>query len=292
MEPADPHRLVIVTGLSGAGKTVALNMLEDLGYYCVDNLPARLLDGFARATVATPDPIYRWTAVGIDARNPSADLARLPALRGELERLGVATEIVYLRAAPETLFRRYSETRRRHPLSGGDVDLRDAIGREAELLAPLLEGADLVLDSSSTTLHELREIVRERVHRADTRAMVLQFESFSYRQGLPADADLVFDARCLPNPHWEPALRPLTGRDPQVIAYLAAHATVGAFVDDLAGFVERWVPAFEGSNRSYLTIAVGCTGGQHRSVYVVEQLAERFRRRDQRVAVRHRQLVP
>jgi len=291
MQDAEPHRLVIVTGLSGAGKTVALNMLEDLGYYCVDNLPARLLADFARATVATGDPTYRWMAIGVDARNPSEELVRIPQLRGELGQHGVVTEILYLRSEPDTLFRRFSETRRRHPLSAADVDLREAIGREAALLAPLLEGADLVLDTTATTLHELREIVRERVHRLDTRTMSLQFESFSFRHGLPPDADLVFDARCLPNPHWEPSLRPLSGLDAPVVAYLAGHAEVARFVDDVAGFVERWIPSFEGSNRSYLTVAIGCTGGQHRSVYVVEELAARFRSRFGRVAVRHKQLA-
>ena len=290
MPDREPHRLVIVTGLSGAGKTVALNMLEDLGYYCVDNVPAKLLREFARATVATRDQAYRWMAIGVDARNKPDEIVAIPQLREELGKLGVATEIVYLRSEPEVLFKRYSETRRRHPLSAEGVDLRAAIGREAELLAPLLERADLMLDTSHTNLHELRDIVRERVHRIDTRAMSLQFESFAYRHGLPPDADFVFDVRCLPNPHWDAALRPLTGRDPAVVAHLAAQADVGRMVEDIAGLLERWIPTFEGSNRSYLTVAIGCTGGQHRSVYVVEHLAERFRDRFGPVTVRHKEL--
>ena len=290
MPDREPHRLVIVTGLSGAGKTVALNMLEDLGYYCVDNVPAKLLREFARATVATRDPSYRWMAIGVDARNTPDEIAAIPELRGELERLGVATEIVYLRSEPEVLFKRYSETRRRHPLSAQGVDLRAAIGREAELLAPLLERADLMLDTSHINLHELRDIVRERVHRIDTKSMSLQFESFAYRHGLPPDADFVFDVRCLPNPHWDAALRPLTGRDPAVVAHLAAQADVGRMVEDIAGMLERWIPTFEGSNRSYLTVAIGCTGGQHRSVYIVERLAQRFSGRFGPVTVRHKEL--
>ena len=290
MPTREPHRLVIVTGLSGAGKTVALNMLEDLGYYCVDNVPARLLREFARATVATRDPAYRWMAIGIDARNRPEELTAIPIQRDELGKLGVATEIVYLRCDPDTLFKRFSETRRRHPLTGEGLDLREAIGRETTLLAPLLERADLVLDTSHTNLHELRDIVRERVHRLDTRTLALQFESFAYRHGIPADADFAFDVRCLPNPHWEPALRPLTGRDPPVQQHLAGHAVVGQMVDDVAGFIERWAASFEASNRAYLTVAIGCTGGQHRSVYVVEQLAARFRARFGQVTIRHREL--
>jgi UPF0042 nucleotide-binding protein len=188
MPDRDPHRLVIVTGLSGAGKTVALNMLEDLGYYCVDNVPARLLRDFARATVATRDHAYRWMAIGIDARNRPEEIVAIPNTREDLGKLGVTTEIVYLRSEPETLFKRFSETRRRHPLTGEGLDLREAIDREAGLLAPLLERADLVLDTTHTNLHDLRDIVRERVHRLDTRTLSLQFESFAYRHGIPADA--------------------------------------------------------------------------------------------------------
>ncbi len=290
MPDREPHRLVIVTGLSGAGKTVALNMLEDLGYYCVDNVPAKLLREFARATVATQDQAYRWMAIGVDARNRPDEIVAIPQLREELAGLGVSTEIVYLRSEPEVLFKRYSETRRRHPLSADGVDLRAAIGRETDLLAPLLERADLMLDTSHTNLHELRDIVRERVHRIDTRSMSLQFESFAYRHGLPPDADFVFDVRCLPNPHWDAALRPLTGRDAPVVAHLGAQAVVGSMVDDIAGLLERWIATFEASNRSYLTVAIGCTGGQHRSVYVVERLAERFRDRFGPVTVRHKEL--
>ena len=285
-----PHRLVIVTGLSGAGKTVALNMLEDLGYYCVDNVPARLLRDFARATVATRDPAYRWMAIGIDARNRPEEIIAIPNTREDLGKLGVTTEIVYLRSEPETLFKRFSETRRRHPLTGEGLDLREAIEREASALAPLLERADLVLDTTHTNLHDLRDIVRERVHRLDTRTLSLQFESFAYRHGIPADADFVFDVRCLPNPHWEPALRPLTGRDAPVQQHLAGHPEVARMVEDIAGFVEGWAGSFETSNRAYLTVAIGCTGGQHRSVYVVEQLAARFRERFGVVTVRHREL--
>jgi UPF0042 nucleotide-binding protein len=290
MPDREPHRLVIVTGLSGAGKTVALNMLEDLGYYCVDNVPAKLLREFARSTVAMRDPAYRWMAIGVDARNRPEEIVAIPQLREELGKLGVATEIIYLRSEPEVLFKRYSETRRRHPLSAEGVDLRGAIARESELLAPLLERADLMLDTSHTNLHELRDIVRERVHRIDTRSMSLQFESFAYRHGLPPDADFVFDVRCLPNPHWDAALRPLTGRDPAVVAHLDAQPEAGRMVEDIAAMLERWIPTFEGSNRSYLTVAIGCTGGQHRSVYVVERLAERFTDRFGPVTVRHKEL--
>ncbi|HWP94463.1 MAG TPA: RNase adapter RapZ [Gammaproteobacteria bacterium] len=286
-KPARSRHLVLLSGLSGSGKTVALNMLEDLGYYCVDNMPARLLGDFARATVATDDPAYEWMAIGVDARNPPEELNALPRLVRELEGLGVTCRIVFLRASEDTLIKRYSETRRKHPLSGAHMSLKEAISLEARLLAPLAENADLTLDTSRTTLHDLRELVRRRVHTGETESLSILFESFAFRNGVPSDADFVFDVRCLPNPHWEPALRHLTGKDPAVVAYLEAHATVRQMVRDITTFLETWMAHFEAGDRSYLTIAIGCTGGQHRSVYVVERLAEHFRKLYDNVTVRH-----
>jgi UPF0042 nucleotide-binding protein len=285
-----PHRLVILSGLSGSGKTVALNMLEDLGWYCVDNVPARLLKEFARATVATRDEAYHWMAIGVDARNKPEELAGIPRLREELAALDVHCEIVFLQADIDVLFKRFSETRRKHPLSGSDLSLADAIEREVLLLKPLKDHADLVLDSNRTTIHELRELVRQRVHREESHGLSLLFESFAYKHGIPADADFVFDVRCLPNPHWEAALRPLTGRDRAVIDYLEAQPSVAALVRDVTAFLEAWIPQFEASNRSYVTVAIGCTGGQHRSVYVAEQLGAHFRDKYGQVVVRHGEL--
>jgi UPF0042 nucleotide-binding protein len=285
-----PHRLVILSGLSGSGKTVALNMLEDLGWYCVDNVPARLLKEFARATVATRDPAYHRMAVGVDARNKPEELAAIPRLRDELATLDVGYEIVFLQADLDVLFKRFSETRRKHPLSGADLSLQDAIEREVLLLKPIKDHADLVLDTNRTTIHELRELVRQRVHREESRTLSLLFESFAFKHGIPADADFVFDVRCLPNPHWEAALRPLTGRDPAVVEYLEGQASVRTMLRDITTFLETWIPQFEASNRSYVTVAIGCTGGQHRSVYLVERLGAHFRDNYEHVVVRHGEL--
>ncbi len=283
--------LIVVSGLSGSGKSVALNMLEDLDYYCVDNIPAGLLPGFIAYTVRTSEPAYRLTAVGVDARNRPEDLADVPRLVAELRRSGVGCEMLFLRADNEVLLKRFSETRRRHPLSRTGLGLQEALDQEARLLAPVANAADLTIDTSRLSVHELRELVRERVVDRKGGGPSLLFQSFAYRHGIPDDADFVFDARALPNPYWEPALRDLTGRDEAVARFLDQHEEVTRFVNDLQGFLERWLPSLVRSNRSYITVAVGCTGGQHRSVYLAENLAAYFNGRFGRTLIRHRDLA-
>ena len=283
-------RLVIVSGLSGSGKSVALAMLEDLEFYCVDNIPAGLLPGFIAYTVRTSEPAYRNTAVGVDARNRPEDLADVPRLVAELRRSGIACDVLFLRADNDTLLKRFSETRRRHPLSRSGVGLQEALEQEERLLVPVANAADLTVDTSRLSVHELRELIRERVVERKTGPSLL-FQSFAYRHGVPDDADFVFDARALPNPYWEPALRDCTGRDDAVAQFMARHDEASQFLADITNFLERWLPSLVRSNRSYLTIAVGCTGGQHRSVYLAERLAAPFDGRYGRALIRHRDLA-
>jgi UPF0042 nucleotide-binding protein len=283
-------KFVIVTGLSGSGKSVALNTLEDLGFYCIDNLPSFLLESFADALIAGRASRFTETAVGMDARNAPDDLRHIAPVVARLRAAGIAAEIVFLEADDEVLVQRFSETRRRHPLTDADTSLADAIRRERELLAPFLTNADLRIDTTRTTLHELRDLTRRRVAERPRGVLSLLFLSFGFKRGVPRDADLVFDARCLPNPHWEPGLRPLTGRDPEVAAFLERDARVPKLLEDIGGFLGRWLPCFRDEGRSYLTVAIGCTGGQHRSVYLVEQLARRFRGTEPSVLVSHREL--
>jgi len=284
-------RLVIVSGLSGSGKSVALNMLEDLDYYCVDNIPAGLLPGFIAYTVRTSEPSYLLTAVGVDARNRPEDLADVPRLVAELRRSGIGCEVLFLRAANDVLLKRFSETRRRHPLSRAGLGLQEALEQEQRLLAPVATAADLTIDTSQLSVHELREMVRARVVERPGAGPSLLFESFAYRHGVPDDADFVFDARSLPNPYWEPSLRDLTGRDAPVTRFLDGQEEVALFLADVTGFLERWLPSLVRSNRSYLTVAIGCTGGQHRSVYLAEKLAAHFNASFGQALVRHRNLA-
>src|SRR5579863_1173543 len=283
-------RLVILSGLSGSGKSVALHMLEDLGYYCVDNIPAGHLQSFARETLLTGDPAYQRMAVGVDARNRPEDIRSVPQIVKKLRAEGIECEIVFLHAEEAVLLKRYGESHRPHPLAGDGRSLKDAIVAERELLGPLADEADMVLDSSRTSVHELRELVRERIHREARVSLSLLFQSFGFRHGLPGDSDFVFDARGLPNPYWEPALRPLTGKDPSVVNYLQQYEVVRKFTADVTAFLEYWIPKFEDSNRRYLTVSIGCTGGYHRSVYVVEQLAAHFRGGKREVLMRHNEL--
>ncbi|RLK46274.1 UPF0042 nucleotide-binding protein [Alkalispirillum mobile] len=282
-------RLIIISGLSGSGKSVALHTLEDQGWYCIDNLPVGLLSAFARHVNDSCQGASGRYAVGIDARNRPEDLARIPEILDELGGLGLNSEVLFLFANHETLITRFSETRRRHPLSGDDATLADAIAREETLLAPLRARADLTLDTSDTNVHQLRDLIRERVEHQPGRLSLL-FQSFGYKHGIPSDADYVFDARCLPNPHWEPRLRPFTGQDAPVQSYLEAQPEVGRLMQQIEELVSTWLPAFRKEARSYVTVAIGCTGGQHRSVYLAEQLARRFDNGTDAVSVRHREL--
>jgi RNase adapter protein RapZ len=283
-------RLIIVSGLSGSGKSVALHMLEDIDFYCVDNIPAALLKPFIAHTVRGMGDTYPRTAVGLDARNRANEIETIPALVAELRRSGINCEVLYLHAAEEVLLKRYAETRRKHPLVADNVSLREAIALERQLLEPIITAADWVIDTSNMGVHALRELIRERIERRQEGRLSLMFESFGYKHGVPGDADFVFDVRSLPNPYWEHALRGLTGRDSAVIEYLAGYASVRSMIADLVAFLERRVAEFSQANRSYLTIAVGCTGGLHRSVYIAEQLAEHFRKSHPHVLTRHNSL--
>ncbi len=283
-------RLVFVSGLSGSGKSVALHMLEDLDFYCVDNIPAALLKPFISHTVQSNDPIYRRTAVGLDARNTEAEIATVPMLIDELKRSGIQCELIYLVANDEELLRRFAETRRKHPMSRQGESLREAITLERELLDPIINAADLTIDTSRIGVHDLRELMRRRVEERKQSRMSIQFESFGFKHGIPGDADFVFDARTLPNPYWDAALRGLTGHDPEVVRFLEKHDAVARLMRDIETFIEARIPEYHASNRRYLTVAVGCTGGRHRSVYLVEQLATRFAAKHPSVSARHSSL--
>ena len=283
-------RIIIVSGLSGSGKTIALQTLEDLDYYCVDNLPFKLILPLAREITAASDLLPPTVAVGVDARNFIDELYQFPSTLTELRASDLRVDVLFLQADDEALLKRYSETRRRHPLALGDIPLREAIQQERRLLEPIIACADLIVDTSDTNLYQLRELIRARVHETPGEAMSLLFESFGFKNGVPADADFVFDVRCLPNPHWESQLRPLTGLDAAVIDFLGRQSDVGAMIADIGHFLEGWLPRFERSERSYLSVAIGCTGGQHRSVFVAEALARHFGGLRDYVMVRHREL--
>jgi UPF0042 nucleotide-binding protein len=281
-------RLIVVSGLSGSGKSVALNTLEDLGWYCVDNIPAGLLGAFISHTIRSGDKGYQRTAVGLDARNEAAEILSVPHQVRDLRRSGIACEIIYLHADENVLLRRYGETRRRHPLArDGAQDLRAAIAEERRLLEPIIYSADLVIDSSRLSVHELREVIRGRVEERATGRLSIMFESFGFKQGIPTDADFVFDARSLPNPYWDATLQPLNGRDAPVIEYLDRQPEVEEMFQDVARFIEKRIPLYRKTNRAYLTVAIGCTGGQHRSVYLVERLARHFAAQQPQVMTRH-----
>ena len=276
--------LVIVSGLSGSGKSVALNVLEDAAYYCVDNLPATLLDETA---AFLQDAGYERIAVSVDARSGPA-LDELPRAVEAMKARGIDVRLLFLDAKNDTLIKRFSETRRRHPLASEGLTLDESISRERELLEPVGEIGHHI-DTSEASANTLRRWVKDLVE-IDHSRMTLLFESFGFKQGIPLDADMVFDVRCLPNPFYDKRLRPLTGLDPEVIAYLDSLPDVARMETDIGDYVARWLPAFQRDNRAYLTVAVGCTGGQHRSVYFAERLAQRFRA-DAPVLVRHRELA-
>ncbi len=283
-------RIIIVSGLSGSGKTIALQTLEDLDCYCVDNLPFKLIGPLAQEILTASVAVSPTVAVGVDARNFFDELSQFPAMLAELRTGGLSVDVLFLQADDEILLKRYSETRRRHPLDQGNIPLREAIRHERQLLGPVVACADLIIDTSDTNLYQLRELIRARVHDTPGEVMSLLFESFGFKNGVPSDADFMFDVRCLPNPHWEPLLRPLTGRDQPVIDFLDRQSDVRAMIDDLRRLLEDWLPRFETSNRSYLTVAIGCTGGQHRSVFIAEALSQHFSTMRRHVMVRHREL--
>jgi UPF0042 nucleotide-binding protein len=277
-------RLILVTGMSGSGKSVALNVLEDSGFYCVDNLPANLLDPLVTFLIQAG---YDKIAVGVDVRSGPL-LETLPASVAQLRTRVSDLLLLFLDAKTDALVKRFSETRRRHPLSDTTSTLQECIQAERVLLAEL--GAlGHHIDTSDLSPNALRGWVKDLVGLAGT-GMTLLFQSFGFKHGVPLDADLVFDSRCLPNPHYDPLLRPLTGRDAPVVAFLQADADTQRMLADIGAFLDRWLPCYIRDNRSYLTVAIGCTGGRHRSVYLIEQLAQRFRP-TLRALVRHRELA-
>ncbi|MGH8121085.1 MAG: RNase adapter RapZ [Gammaproteobacteria bacterium] len=290
MKTGGQRRLVIISGLSGAGKTIALNTLEDLGFYCIDNLPVSLLKEFALQVKHDVIKDTPEIAIGIDARSPASAIARLPEVIAELRNKGLRTELVFIEANDEILTRRYSETRRKHPLSSRAVSLTAAINKERRVMGELSELADTRIDTSYTLMYELRELVRKRIAKHRVSSLSVQFTSFGYKHGIPRDADFVFDARCLPNPYWKKNLRGLTGRDKAVIKFLSGQKQVGKMANHIKSFLAAWIPLFEADNRSYLCIAVGCTGGHHRSVYIVERLSEYFRKEGKHVIINHRDI--
>lgn len=289
-----PMRLVILSGLSGSGKSVALHTLEDVGFYCIDNLPLFLLQDLALGLHEGLDDAFTMIAVGIDARtSPSSgpdELRHLPELVRSARERGIGCDVLFLDAQTETLIKRFSETRRKHPLTRGDRSLPEAIALERRLLEPIRSCADIRIDTTQTNVHELRDLVRSRlVGGASPKASIL-LQSFGFKHGVPHDVDFVFDLRSLPNPHWQPELRRLTGRDRPVMEFLDSAEAFGRMRADIEGFFDRWIPDFETDGRSYLTIAIGCTGGQHRSVYMTESLRRHFEADGHQVMVRHRDL--
>jgi UPF0042 nucleotide-binding protein len=287
---ADKMRLIIVSGLSGSGKSVALHVLEDLGYYCVDNLPAALLNSVVEEVSSGGDQAEQLLAVGVDARNPRNDLETLPTIIAELEQRGIQTDMLFLQADDDVILKRYSETRRRHPIAEQGTALLAAVAKERAMLADLADVADLIIDTSRTSVYELADAIRERiVQRSDDTLSVL-IESFGFKNGIPADADFVFDLRCLPNPYWTMELRGLTGKDEEVRKFLGAQPVVNAMYEDILAFLMRWIPEYNNLHRSYLTVAIGCTGGQHRSVYMTDKLAEALSEAHDPVLTRHNEL--
>lgn len=283
-------KLIIVSGMSGSGKSTVLNVMEDLGFYCVDNLPIALLPNFIAEMAERGSASERGAAVGIDARSPAEELAHLKEYVQEFKHPDVHCQLLFLDADDEMLLQRFSETRRRHPLSNDEIPLGEALRIERELLRPLSATADLLVDTTRTNLHQLRDRVSTLLGAGEESGMMVLFESFGFKHGHPNDADFMFDLRCLPNPHWQEDLRPLTGRDQGVIDFLQGQAEVERMFGDISGFLGSWIPSFAAENRAYLTVAIGCTGGQHRSVYMAERLWRHFDGGAQRVQVRHREL--
>lgn len=279
--------LIIISGRSGSGKSTALNVLEDMGYYCIDNLPVSLLEPLINRL--SSDQTIKKVAVSIDARNIAEDLPLFPGILQGFDGTKVESTLIFLDSASPTLVKRFSETRRKHPLSNQVTDLREALELESKLLDPLSDLAALTIDTTSLTIHELRDEIRTRVAR-QIHEFALLFLSFAYKRGVPVDADLVFDVRCLPNPHWNPDLRPLTGLDEPVQGFLNQQSEFIEMFTDLSEYLHKWLPRFEANNRSYLTVAIGCTGGQHRSVFMCQKLFDRYKSSFANVQVRHREL--
>jgi len=280
--------VIIVSGMSGGGKSTALNALEDLGYYCIDNLPGAMLPYFGPQISANPE-LYRKVALGIDARSRESDLQVVLDWMESLRENGFNCKLLFITADKAVLIKRFSETRRRHPLTGSDKTLPDAIENESQLLEPLRRHAHQVIDSSKTNIHQLRRQVWNFVDRGSS-GLTIVLQSFAFKQGVPQDVDFMFDARILPNPHWQDELRALTGKDEAVRSWLENDQHVLKMTQDIQNFMNTWLPAFRNAQRSYVTIGIGCTGGRHRSVYLAEKLADSLRNKHENVLVHHREM--
>ncbi len=279
--------IIIVSGMSGGGKSTALNALEDLGYYCIDNLPGALLPYF-EPQISANSKLYEKVALGIDARSRESDLQIVLDWMFSLRENGLNCRLLFITADKPVLIKRFSETRRRHPLTGSDKILPDAIENEALLLALLRRRSDLVIDSSHTNIHQLRRQVWNFVDRRSS-DMTIVLQSFAYKEGVPQDADFIFDARTLPNPHWQDELRELSGMDEAVRVWLESDGQVTKMSRDIENFMRTWLKSFQDAQRSYVTICIGCTGGKHRSVYLAERLAKSLGRDHENVLVHHRE---
>jgi len=282
-------KLFIISGTSGSGKTIALQVLEDLGFYCIDNLPASLVLEMA-SKVLSNDSAHKDFAISIDSRNQDF-IGNLKNSFDQLNSLHIETRVIFIDASDNTLLKRFSETRRRHPLSDKNTTLLEAISKERKLLEHLSDIADKKIDSSSTTPHELRSIIRDDTSHQSERPLTLLFQSFGFKYGSPNDSDYVFDVRCLPNPHWQPELKPLTGLDKPVREFLVKHPLCSQMHLQIQSFIETWLPHFINDNRNYITVAIGCTGGQHRSVYISSLLEQHFTNNTSiQTLIRHREL--
>ena len=282
-------RLVVVSGRSGSGKSTALHLLEDSGFYCIDNLPAGLLPELARQANNT-DLTLPKVAISIDARNLPSDLERFPELLKQVRDAGIHCDVLFLAATDDVLIKRFSETRRKHPLTDGNLSLGEAIAAELKLLEPIIDLASLKIDTSHLTLYQLRDQLKLRLLSSQTSGPSILIQSFGFKRGVPVDADLVFDVRCLPNPYWKPDLRPLSGRDQQIRDYLDAEADVQDMYQDIYEFLHKWLPRYAAGERSYMSIAIGCTGGHHRSVYIAERLVKELSDSFSNLLIRHRDL--
>lgn len=283
-------KLVIISGLSGSGKTVALHTLEDEDFYCIDNLPLGLLPEFIDRTLNSSNLPYKKIAVGIDARSDSEDLQKFNDIIKPLRNKNIALEVIFLQSDHSTLIKRFSDTRRKHPLTTKGLPLSEAIEVERKLLSEIASGADIFFDTTYTNIYQLRDFIKQRVIKHKNNGLSLLFQSFGFKHGAPADSDFIFDVRCLPNPYWEPSLRPKTGLDEDVINFLEGQEDVDAMLEHITNFLQQWIPKFENQNRYYLTISIGCTGGQHRSVFVAQKLYNDFQKLVDNVSVRHREI--
>ena len=284
-------RLVIVSGLSGSGKTVALHTLEDSGFYCIDNLPLGMLPELVENMInARPQP-YDQVAVAIDARSGVDSSDKFGEIMRQINKHDLSLKVLFLSCDTSRLLKRFSETRRKHPLSRAGLPLSDAIQQEKKLLEDIQANADLSIDSSSMNVHELRQMIIDRLTSQTGSEMGILIQSFGFKNGVPVDTDFIFDVRCLPNPHWEEGLKPLSGRDRAVIKYLESYSDVEEMFTSIHQFLTDWIPRFEKENRSYMAISIGCTGGKHRSVYLVERITKALKKDRPNLSLRHRDLV-